>query len=251
MKDVLVGASCFFRGLSLLGKPKIRRYVVAPVVISTLLFGALIWFFAVQFDGIVDYMLGYVPSWLMWLEWLLWIVFAGLAGGLMFFTFVLVAGMVGAPFHGLLAEAVEAHVVGTAPPTTSFFKTLARLPRTLLDELAKVVYALVIAVPFLLLFLIPVANIAAPALWFLCCAWVTAFAYADYAMSNHGLKLADIRRELRARWPLAIGFGSVAFLALLIPFVNLLAVPAAVAGGTCLWVEHLREPDPAERSQTA
>ena len=112
----------------------------------------------------------------------------------------------------------------------------------MLGEVAKIIYALLLAVPFLLLFLVPVINVAAPVLWFLFCAWITAFAYGDYAMSNHGLKLGEIRRTLGRRRLLALGFGSVAFLALLIPFVNLLAVPAAVAGGTVLWVEELRDP---------
>ena len=65
---------------------------------------------------------------------------------------------------------------------------------------------------------------------------------AAHAMSNHGLKLGEIRRTLGRRPMLTLGFGAVAFLALLIPFVNLLAVPAAVAGGAVLWVEELRDP---------
>lgn len=242
MSDLFKGAACFFKGLSLLTKPVIRRYAVAPIIVSTVLFALLIWFFVSQFDGIVEAMMARVPDWLAWLEWLLWIVFALLTGGLVFFTFVLLAGLVGSPFYGFLAEAVEVHLAGTRAPSVPLVKSLVQLPRTLLGEVAKIVYALVLAVPFLVLFLIPVINIAAPVLWFLFCAWTTAFAYADYAMSNHGLGLREIRRVLGRRRLLALGFGSVAFLVLLIPFVNLLALPAAVAGGAVLWVEELREP---------
>jgi CysZ protein len=244
MEDAFKGAACFLRGLSLLGRPRIRRYALAPFLVSAVVFAALAWFTATRFTDLVDFLLAQVPAWLQWIEWLLWIVFTLLAGGLVFFTFVLVVGIVGAPFHSYLAEAVEEHLTGTRAPAAPFTRAVLQLPGTMLDELKKVFYALLLAIPFLLLFLVPVVNIAAPVLWFLFCAWITAFSYADYTMSNHGLKLADIRRMLRRRRFLALGFGSVAFLALMTPILNLLAVPAAVCGGAVLWVEELASREP-------
>lgn len=240
MQDAVKGASAFVRGFSMLGKPKIRRLVAAPVLISTLVFGGLVWFTAAQFVGVVDWMVGLVPEWLVWIEWILWALFAALAGGLVFFSFLLVVGLIAGPFNGPLAEATEIHLTGSGAASTPLHKVLLGLPATILDEVKKVVYALVLAVPFLLLFLIPAVNIAAPFLWFLCCAWVTAFSYTDYSMSNHGMKLAQIRAALARRRLLALGFGSAAFAAFMVPFLNILAVPAAVCGGAILWVEELR-----------
>ena len=59
-------------------------------------------------------------------------------------------------------------------------------------------------------------------------------------MSNHGMTCAKIRRTLARRRLLALGFGSVSFVALAIPVVNLFALPAAVCGAAALWVEELR-----------
>jgi len=251
MKDLLLGSACFFKGLALIGKPGLRRFIIAPLILSCLMYTGLFWFLISQFNDVVDWLLSFVPDWLDWIGALLWAVFVALAFGLVFFTFALVASLVGAPFHGALAEATEAHISGSRPPSTSFMQTLSRFPGTLLNELAKLSYSLLLAAPCLLLFLIPVLNIAAPALWFACCAWVTTFTYTDHAMSNHGLRLAEVRRHLRGRRMLALGFGATAFLALMVPVVNAFTVPAAVAGGTCLWIEQLRTKQPAQTTPTS
>lgn len=241
MSDAIRGAACFLRGLGLLSEPGIRSFVLWPIAISVLVFAALVGVAWWQFGALLDWMLGFVPSWLQWVEWLLWIVFAAAAVLAVAFTFVLLTGLIAAPFHGPLAEAVERHLSGRGPPSVSLPRSLAKLPLDLLDELLKIAYALAVAVPFLLLFAVPLVNLVAPALWFVCCAWIAAFQFTDYAMANHGLRMRAMRRRLRGRWWLAIGFGTAAFLACLVPFVNLIAVPAAVSGGAVLWTRHLRD----------
>ena len=44
--------------------------------------------------------------------------------------------------------------------------------------------------------------------------------------------------------PLALGFGLAALCMTLIPVVNFIAMPAAVAGATALWIERLRPDRP-------
>jgi CysZ protein len=63
-------------------------------------------------------------------------------------------------------------------------------------------------------------------------------------MDNNGLPFREMRRLLRSRLSLSLGFGSAAFLALTIPVLNLLAVPAAVCGGTALWASCFRSKGP-------
>ena len=241
MGDAFKGAACFFEGLALIGRPGIRRWALTPVPLTALLFVAVVWWGGSWFAELTGYLIERVPEWLQWLEWLLWIVFVVFAGGVILLLFVMIAGLVSSPFNGPLAAAVEVHLTGREPPSVPLGQALRRLPRTLFGELAKVVYGLVITVPFLVLFLIPGLNIAAPVLWVLCCGWVTAFSFTDYALSNHGLNLAAIRRVLRQRWMLTMGFGCVAFVAFMIPLFNLLAVPAAVCGGAVLWVRELHK----------
>jgi CysZ protein len=241
LRDALKGITCFLRGLTLLPAPRVRRYAALPFALSALVLSALVWLAALQIDAWVEALLAYLPSWLSWLEWLFWVIFTLLAGGLVLFSFLIVVGIVGAPFHGPLAAAAERHLTGRAPEGGSLGQSLVRLPGTVFDELAKVAYCIALALPCLLLFFVPVVNTAAPVLWFVCCAWVAAFSYCDYAMSNHGNKLGDIRRALARRRALALGFGAAVTVALFVPVLNLLVVPAAVCGGAILWVEELRD----------
>ena len=245
MGDLFRGANCFARGLSLMSRPGLRRYVMTPFLIGVAVFVALVWFGASQFGALVDYLIEQSPSWLAWARWLLWILFAIVAAGIVFFAYALVVGLAAAPFHGVLADATERYLTGRGPPEVPLGKTLVRLPITLLDELTKVAYSLACTLPILLLFLVPGLNVAAPFLWFVACAWVTGFGFADYALSNHGLKFAGIRRRLARRRMLTLGFGAMAFLAFMVPVFNLIAVPAAVCGGAVMWVEELARDESA------
>jgi CysZ protein len=65
--------------------------------------------------------------------------------------------------------------------------------------------------------------------------------YHDYPMGNHDLKFPQQRAILKQKRPLAIGFGLATLGATLIPFINFLVIPAAVAGATALYLEQLRD----------
>lgn len=108
---------------------------------------------------------------------------------------------------------------------------------SLLSELRKLFYFLLRAVPLLILFLIPGINLAAPFLWLLFNAWFLALEYGDYPMGNHGIRFGDQHRWLKARRLTSLGFGAGVTLLMLIPLLNFLAMPAAVAGATLLWVK--------------
>jgi CysZ protein len=93
------------------------------------------------------------------------------------------------------------------------------------------------------LFLIPVLYPVAPFLWLAFGAWMLALEYADYPMGNHGLRFPEQRRRLREQRLTSLGFGATALLLTMIPVVNFVAMPAAVAGATALWVQRFKRPD--------
>ncbi len=64
--------------------------------------------------------------------------------------------------------------------------------------------------------------------------------YSDFPMGNHGLKFRDMRARLRKRRFLSIGFGAAAAGLTMIPILNFIAMPAAVAGATAMWVRELK-----------
>lgn len=237
----LTGAAGLLRGLRLLNTPGLRRFVIIPVIINVLVFALSIWVLVQQFTPLVDKWLHYLPDWLAWLEWLFWLIFALAAILIVFYTFAILANLIAAPFNGLLAEAVEKHLTGQPMPSGgSLLSALKETPTAIIDELRKIGYYLLRAIPLLILFLIPPLNLAAPILWVLFSAWMMAVEYCDYPMGNHGLLFAAQRKRLRQRRMLSFGFGGATLFATMIPVVNFLIMPAAVAGATVLWVEQLK-----------
>ena len=58
----------------------------------------------------------------------------------------------------------------------------------------------------------------------------------DYPADNHKLGWNEMLAWLRSKRWACMGFGGITYLALLIPVVNLVAMPAAVAGAVLFWV---------------
>ncbi len=239
--SALAGAGYLLRGFGMLNRPGLRRFVFVPLAINVGLFALLLWALAGQFGGLVDRLIPDLPEWLAWLSWLLWLLFGLAAAILVFFTFSIVANLIGAPFNGVLAEAVERQLTGGGPPEAGLADALKQAPAVVLDEIRKLGYFVVRAIPLLLLFLIPGVNLFAPLLWALFSAWMMAVEYADYPMGNHGLQGKEQRRRLGEKRLLALGFGGATLLATMIPLVNFLVMPAAVAGATAMWVERYRK----------
>ena len=233
------GLGYLIRGAGLILRPGIRRYVLIPFTINSILFSALIWFGASRFGYLMEWLL---PSWLDWLEWLLWPLFALSIMIIIFFTFIHIAHLIGAPFNGLLAEAVERHLTGSQVGEGSGWKAaLMNLWPALRSEMGKINYFIVRGLPFLILFMIPLVNIIAPFLWMAFTAWMLALEYSDYPMGNHGLLFTKQQVKLKARPLTVLGFGAGVMVLIIIPFVNFLAMPIAVAGATVMWLEEFSQ----------
>jgi len=235
------GAGYLIKGMGLITKPGLRRFVLVPLLINIGVFSAAIWYGVVQFETFILWMESKVPSWLQWLEWLLWPLFVLALLIVVFYGFSLIANLIAAPFNGLLAEKVELHLTGRPLSEGGGLKqALIGLVPTLIDEVRKLLYALLWAIPFLILFLIPGINVAAPMLWFLYSAWMLALEYADYPMGNNGLKAREMRSRLRERRVLGLGFGAATAGLTMVPVVNFVVMPSAVAGATAMWVRELK-----------
>jgi CysZ protein len=141
----------------------------------------------------------------------------------------------------MLAEAVEQHLTGQPIDTGGWRALVKDIAPSLFSELRKLLYFALRALPLGILFLIPGINVAAPLLWALFSAWMLAIEYLDYPMANHLLHFAAQRRLLRANRLLAYGFGGGTLLLTLIPGLNFIAMPAAVAGASALWVGEFRD----------
>ena len=242
----LDGASYLIRGLSLITKPGIRPFVMIPLAINITVFSLLIWLGIDQFEVLMDRFLPDDESWLSWLRWLLWPLFAIAIVLIVFYTFTVIANLIAAPFNGLLAEKVEQKLGGELPNQSGGMKQIMKdLVPALLSELRKMSYFLLRAIPLLILFVIPGINLIAPFLWIAFSAWFLALEYGDYPMANHGLAFKVQHRRLKKARLTSLVFGGSLTLMMMVPVLNFVAMPSAVAGATVFWRERLKSlPDP-------
>ncbi|MDP3846489.1 MAG: sulfate transporter CysZ [Pseudomonas sp.] len=244
---LLSGPQYLREGLKLILSPGLRLFVLLPLAINLLVFVGLIAVSLQQFNGWVEAFMPSLPSWLSFLEYILWPLFVLLVLLMVFFSFNLLANIIAAPFNGFLAEKVEIVVRGEDNfPAFSWAELTAMVPRTMGRELRKLSYFLPRSIGLLILSFIPVLNIAAAPLWLLFGVWMMAVQYIDYPADNNKVSWDEMLAWLRAKRWQSLGFGGITYLALLIPFVNILMMPAAVAGATLFWV---RERDAAAPSQ--
>lgn len=240
--DIARGSQAMARALSLLNKPGVRIYVIVPLMINMLLFGALVWYGYSQFNLLVEWLMSFVPSFLEFIEWLIWIFFGALAAITVFFSFTPIANIIAAPFNALMSEKIEIELTGKAVSSDISFARMAI--DAIGSQLRKLVYIMFWALGLFLVSLIPVVNLAAPVLWIVFGSWLLSLEYFDYPMGNHDLVFAAQKKRLGERRGIALGFGGAVMIMTSIPIINFFAMPVAVAGATLLWVEQF-QPDPA------
>jgi CysZ protein len=234
---VLSGPQYLREGLKLVLSPGLRLFVLLPLAINLVLFVGLIYLAGHQFSLWVDTLMPSLPEWLSFLSYILWPLFVVLVALMVFFTFTMLANIIAAPFNGFLAEKVEVVVRGTDDfPAFSWGELIAMIPRTLAREMRKLGYFLPRAIGLFILSFIPVVNIVAAPLWLLFGVWMMAIQYIDYPADNHKLGWNEMLAWLRQKRWQSMSFGGIVYLVLLIPVVNILMMPAAVAGATLFWV---------------
>ena len=231
----ITGAAYLLRGLGLITKPRLRRFVVIPLIINTALFAGFVYLLFLGTGWLGDQLEAWLADWLDWLSFLLWPLFFLSALVMMVFGFSIVGNLIAAPFNGLLAEAVEKHLTGKPLQADSGWSAIAaEIMRSIRSELRKLVYIVKWTIPILILLFIPVIG---SILWLVFGAWMMAIQYADYPMGNHGLSFSDQRKLLGRRRLTSLGFGAVIMMSMVIPVVNFVIMPASVAGATAMWVE--------------
>lgn len=226
--------SSFFKSARLLLQPGLKRYVVMPILVNILVFSLLIMAGVHGFSALIHHMLSLLPSWLYWLSWLLWFLFW--TANLIFvgYCFVLVGNLVAAPFNGLLAAKVQAHLTGQ-PPADVDWQTL--IISAFKRQLQLIAYYLPRLLLCLLLFVIPVLQLLAPLVWFCWGAWVMALQYFDYPADNNQRSVRELREYLSQKRFSHLSFGGVVLIASAIPLLNIFVMPLAVTAATSSWCD--------------
>jgi len=238
MNDFTTGFKYVFSGFKLIIQPGIRLYVLIPFLINSLLFASAIVYGS---NILSDFLNSWITGWWEWLSWILWPLFVIVSLAVIFFCFTIVANLIAAPFNGFLAEAVESKLSNTVLTDTGGLKAIpAEITKAIKSESRKFLYFIIRAIPLLLLFFIPVAQVAAPFLWLFFGSWMLALEYIDYPMGNHGITFPEQRKIMITKKRQTFGFGLGVMLLTFIPVVNFIAMPVAVAGASKMWVDKLK-----------
>ena len=243
ISNPFTGATYFMSGVRLINSSGIRRYVLIPLLINIFIFSIGLWFAIEQFDLFIDWALSDLPGWLSWLEWIMWPLFALTFYGLVFFGFSLIANIIASPFNGPLAAAVERKISGNEKINSN--KTFSQeVKESIGNELIKLKHSIYLMMPLAFLSLLSIAfPLIAPAvavLWMVYTVWVLTLEYADFPMSNHGIAFKQQREKLAGKRFMSLGVGSMVMLGTLIPLVNFLVMPVAVAGATKMYLREFK-----------
>ena len=229
--------------------PKLARYWLLPVLITGLALTA-VFYGAGSYNEDVGSALwslfpeswseatGWIGGLLSALRWLIELIAAILIAVLGLVLVLLLSSIVAAPFNDALSEAVEQILTGEPAPPFSFGRMLADVVRTVRLELGKALLYLVVVGPmFLASFFIPGVGQLVSLVGFALTAVYMGIDYVDWPAARRNWSVGDRVAFTRRQLPAVAGFGTGVWVLLFIPLVNLLFMPAAVAGGTMLFVE--------------
>lgn len=237
-----------FRGARLVYRehPELARYWAPPIVLAAIAMACAAWLVLEHRDALFQMMWPATHGGDGWLDALMRgarsfvrFIITLLAIGIGFVVALFTAQIAAAPFYDALSHAVEALRAGHSPEPTSLAELLRDAARSV--QLATVKLAIYIAwmVPLWLLGLfVPVVGpISQAALGFALTVAFLAVDHLDWAAARHGLSVGERLGLLGAYPGPLLGFGLCVWCFLFIPVVNLFLIPAAVAGGTLLFID--------------
>jgi CysZ protein len=236
-----------FRGAKLvyLKEPGLVRYWMFPILITLIVIGfvtAGVWHYhgaAVDLfwaepagDGFWDSVLRFLHG---FVEVLMALVL--LLVGVVIVTFL--SPIFAAPFNDALSEEVERLATGQEGPGFSWTVVARDSVRTVLLEIAKLgLWAMVMLPLFVLSLVVPVVGqIVYTIFGFFFTAAYWSIDYVDWPASRRNRGIAYRFSMFREHFLPMLGFGTGVWLFLFVPLLNLFFMPAAVAGGTLLFLD--------------
>jgi CysZ protein len=246
MTNPVSGVGYFINGLKLIIKPGVKRYVIIPLLINTVLFLLALTYAFTEIGTFTDWLMSFLPEWLSFLQYILLPLFWLAAIVIVLFVFSMLINIIGAPFNPYIAKAVE-HVLTGSPPPEHIIPMWAEAKNAVLSEIRKWIYFIAWSIPVIIITFIPGINFLSPFAWFIFGAWMYSLEYADYPLGNRGMTFPDIKRTISKKRFVSLGFGSAVTVGLMIPFLNFIIMPISVAGATEMTLKEFPA-TPAENS---
>ena len=242
ISEIISGIRAYYSALELVSKLKLWKFFFIPMLLSLALALAIGGTAYSLSDNIGVFLSSFWP----W-EWgqetfeTISSVFGGLIiatlGFLVFKHFILALS---APFMGPISEKIEIHLTGvkSLDQRSSFFELLIRGLRIALCNLVR---ELILAVPILLLGLIPVIGIFSTILLFLMQAYFAGFGNMDYTLERHYDYKESVKFVKKNRG-MAMGNGIIFMLFLIVPVIGvILVLPFSVTAATTETVKRIQQ----------
>lgn len=217
------------------------KYAAAPILISMVILAGS---YILLYDLFVKFISPYTGQ-----EWygqivyylLLAIMTVALLAGL-FFIVTRLASALAAPFNDLISQKTEEIATGVQDESRfSPVRLLRDSGRSLAHSFRLLGLYVGLLVIGLLLLLIPVVGGALyTAFGVLVSAYMFAYEYLGYPMDRRRFSWAQKRTFLRSKLRSALGFGLGSVAVAAVPVINFFFIPAAVAGGTLLFLDLAR-----------
>ena len=235
------GAGALIDGFRHLSHPALRAWVIWPILINLAVFAGLAWLLTGWLTGSIQGVMDGLPEWLDFLRWIMWVLavlMMALVFGVSFTTLTL---LVGAPFYMVLTR--RAMMLVSVEVFTSADNGITALVQETVSAVLRELSKIRRVIPWVLLALvvsvIPVINVLAPIVWLLVNSWIFAFQFVDYPIDARQRPINETREWLTEHRTAAFGVGAGVALCASVPFLNVVAFPAAIIGA-CRLVESSR-----------
>lgn len=226
--------------------------ILVNFVIGIILYGGLLFFgwesvdyLSVSLSHWVDSLIANLPAWLGFLDYLIigigWLLRLLLVVALFLLTGFLLAQfgvLLGAPWYGQLSEQLEKQRTGQVSIVE--VGIVRDIGRSILYELKKLVLAVGVALPLLLLNLVPgIGTLAATVGGIILAATFVCLDFLDAPLERRRLRFREKLRILFRSLPASASFGLVCLGLVSIPLLNLVTVPLCVASGTLFFCDRI------------
>ncbi|MCZ7413598.1 EI24 domain-containing protein [Streptomyces sp. WMMC897] len=238
MSDLTTGLRCLGRGQRwVAGHGRWYGFGLIPAAIALVLYAAALVILGLFAGDLAAWATPFADDWDATWRTLLRVSVAVLvfAGGLMLavLSFTAVTLLIGDPFYEKLSEKVEESEGGC--PSAPDEPLWRGLWRSACDSLYVLMWALVFAVPLLLLGFVPfVGQTVVPLAGLAVSGFFLTVELSSVALQRRGVPVRERMRLVRGRLRLALGFGVPLAAAFLVPFVAVFLMPGAVAGAALL-----------------
>ncbi|MGN9845554.1 EI24 domain-containing protein [Nonomuraea sp. H19] len=232
LRDFTSGVGFFFQGVGWVAKNgRWWLFGLIPALIAFAVYVAALVFLVTNATELAEFLTPFADSW-SWRELFrtlvgIAVVLGGLAVAVL--TFAALTLAIGEPFYEKLSAAVDVLEDADEQP---WWRTL---PRSIRDSLVTLFYVLLFTIPLFFLGFVPVVGqTVVPVLGAAVSGFFLTVELTTLALERRGMARKERFALLRANKGSALGFGVAVFLLFLVPFVAVIAMPAAVAGAALL-----------------